>query len=98
MHTTYIDTETGLHTMLSLSTAVQHAAQAIGDRTAVEAQRLGLSFDSFPGLDFAIDQTERILWRDCGCRLQNLQSDQAASLTTTFVDGYRFGYEEGWSE
>lgn len=73
-----------------------HGAK-IGDRDALQAQRLGIPYDDFPGMEFA----EREAFAEAhrlGLDVEALSIDEKVRLISKFVDGYRPAYAEAWPD
>lgn len=74
---------------------LRNAGSLQGDRDALDARRLGVDFDSWPGnLDY---QVETAAWR-AGLNWGELSPDAKARLTTAYLDGYRPTYGETYFE
>lgn len=75
--------------------AVKAAGSKLGDRDSMQAQRLGLPFDSWPPLDFAMEKVESAAWAET-VDFRALGSDDQARLLNEWITGYRDGYAEAW--
>lgn len=94
---TTIETESGqILGLLSLIVVARSEGTKVGDRTGLDAARMGLAFDSWPGIDYASDQVERVLWRELGVHMSLLTADQMAQVVNAYIDGFRTGYAEAW--
>lgn len=85
-------TTTGRYRILAKDQAdMIEAGYKQGEQVALDALRLGLGFDSWPGLEYVDHQTETAAW-NLGLSWWELDVNAKVTLSTAFIDGYRAGY------
>lgn len=79
--------------------AVVDAAERQGDRDALEAHRLGMSYDHHLTLEQQCNMLERAIYAHDGSDLwTNYPMSESQQLLKAYEDAYRSAYRDGWPE
>lgn len=73
---------------------VRAAGESAGALAARDACRLGMTFDDWPGLEFAERQCENV----SGLLFEEVSPDLCVELVDAYVDAYRTSYSSEWEE